>query len=133
MFDLNLERVGDVAVILCQGRMVRSDTVFKLRDTITGQRGVRAILLDLSELQSISGGGVGMLVFLREWARYRGIQLWLFDPPPSVRKSLTHVKSAKEIKVASMGEVMELLDWEGMPGLTTTKSKAREVFEPSAA
>jgi anti-anti-sigma factor len=113
--------------------MVRSDTVFQLRDTITEQRGVRAILLDLSELQSISGGGVGMLVFLREWARCRGVQLWLCDPPPAVRKSLTYSKSASEIKVASMSEVVELIDWEGLPGMRVTKSEPRALFEPSAA
>jgi anti-anti-sigma regulatory factor len=113
MFALHPEKIGEVAVILCEGRMVSSDAVFKLRDTITQQKGIRAVLLDFSELESIGGGGVGMLVFLREWARCRGIQLWLFDPPSSVRQSLNHVPSAAGLKVASLDEVLELLDWEG--------------------
>jgi anti-anti-sigma regulatory factor len=110
--------------------MVRSDAVFKLRDTITEQRDVRAILLDFSELESISGGGVGMLVFLRACARYRGIQLWLFDPLPSVRKSLKQMRSAAELKIASMSEVMELLGWEGLP---TIERHPRALFASSAA
>jgi anti-anti-sigma regulatory factor len=113
MFDLYAERIGCVAVIRCEGRMVHSDAVFKLRDGVTRQKSVSAILLDFSELESIGGGGVGMLVFLREWARNRGMQLWLFDPPHSVRRSLQQIPSAAELKIASMDEVLELLDWEG--------------------
>jgi anti-anti-sigma regulatory factor len=124
MFELYPEKIGDVAVILCEGRMVRSDAVFKLRDTITQQKDIRAVLLDFSELESISGGGVGMLVFLREWARHRGIQLWLFDPPSSVRQSLNHMRSAAGLKVASLDEVLELLDWEG-PRTKATRPKSR--------
>jgi anti-anti-sigma regulatory factor len=127
MFALHPEKIGEVAVIMCEGRMVNSDAVFKLRDTITRQKGIRAVLLDFSELESIGGGGVGMLVFLREWARYRGIQLWLFDPPSSVRQSLNHVPSAAGLKVASLDEVLELLDWEG------PRTKAQAGRKPVAA
>jgi anti-anti-sigma regulatory factor len=93
--------------------MVQSDAVFKLRDAVIRERQVSAILLDFSELEFLGGGGVGMLLFLREWTRYRGIQLWLFDPPYSVRQSLRRIPSAAALKVASMDEVLELLDWEG--------------------
>ena len=130
MFALHPEKIGEVAVIMCEGRMVNSDAVFKLRDTITQQKGIRAVLLDFSELESIGGGGVGMLVFLREWARYRGIQLWLFDPPSSVRQSLNHVPSAAGLKVASLDEVLELLDWEGP---RTKAARARAGRKPLAA
>jgi anti-anti-sigma regulatory factor len=126
MFELHPEKIGDVAVILCEGRMVRSDAVFKLRDTITQQKDIRAVLLDFSELEAISGGGVGMLVFLREWARYRGIQLWLFDPPSTVRQSLNHMRSAARLKVASLDEVLELLDWEGPHTKATHHGSNRE-------
>jgi anti-anti-sigma regulatory factor len=93
--------------------MVQSDAVFKLRDAVILERQVSAILLDFSELEFLGGGGVGMLVFLREWTRNHGIELWLFDPPYSVRQSLQRVPSAAALKVATMDEVLELLDWEG--------------------
>jgi anti-anti-sigma regulatory factor len=122
MFDLHTERIGSVAVIQCEGRMVHSDAVFNLREATVYQRGASAVLLDFSELDSIGGGGVGMLVFLREWARCRGIQLWLFDPPSQVRRSLKQIPSAADLKVASMDEVLELLQWEG----------PRRTFAPSS-
>jgi anti-anti-sigma regulatory factor len=113
MFHSQTEKIGNVAVIQCQGRLIRSDAVFNLRDAIMEQRNVSVILVDLSELESIGGGGIGMLVFLREWASCRGIQLWLFDPPSQIRRSLKQIPSTAGLKVASMHEVLELLGWEG--------------------
>ena len=48
MFDLHAERIGSVAVIRCEGRMVQSDAVFKLRDAVIRERQVSAILLDFA-------------------------------------------------------------------------------------
>lgn len=88
MFKLQVDNFGKVAVVHCQGRIVRSDSAFRLRDAVTEQRDARIVLLDLSGVRALEGGGLGMLLFLRLWTRCRGIQLKVFDPPARVRKSL---------------------------------------------
>jgi anti-anti-sigma regulatory factor len=113
MFAVHNEKIGDVAVILCEGRMVGSDAAFRLRDEVRRQREARVVLLDLSELQSLGGDALGMLVFLQAWARSVGIEFKLFDPPLEVRKSLQRLRSAAEFEMASIDDVLDLLHWDG--------------------
>jgi hypothetical protein len=40
MFNLNVEKIGKVVVVYCEGRLVRSDAAFRLRDAVTQQRDV---------------------------------------------------------------------------------------------
>jgi len=94
MANVQIERIADVAVVYCDGRIVHSDAAFRLRDAVTRQADARVIVLDLSDLKALEGGGLGMLLFLHHWSRDRGIQLKLFDPPHRVRS---------------------LLDWEARP------------------
>jgi anti-anti-sigma regulatory factor len=110
MLNLNVEKIGDVAVVHCEGRIVRSDAAFRLRDTVTQQRDARVVLLDLSDVGALEGGGLGMLVFLQMWTRAHGIQFKVFDPPAVVRQSLERARSAA-IEIAGMGEVLSLLGW----------------------
>ena len=41
MLKLNVENIGDLAIVECEGRIVRSESAFKLRDVVTshGQAG----------------------------------------------------------------------------------------------
>jgi anti-anti-sigma regulatory factor len=112
MFNLNVEKMGPVAVVHCEGRIVRSDAAFRLRDAVTQQRDARVVLLDLSGVEALEGGGLGMLLFLQMWTRDHGIQLKVFDPPAGVRQSLERTRSAAAVEIAGMGEVLSLLSWE---------------------
>jgi anti-anti-sigma factor len=112
MFKVNIERIGDVAVIHCEGRVVHSEAAFGLRNAVTQQRDARVILLDLSDLQSLESGGLGMLVFLQRWTRDRGIQLKVFDPPAFLQQRLERVHFATELEIAGMREALSLLGWE---------------------
>lgn len=111
MLKVTIERIGDVAVIHCEGRVVRSAAAFRLRDVVTQQRNVRVVLVDLSNVQSVEGGGLGMLVFLQRWAREHGIQFKIFDPPDPVQQRLQHVRQASELEIAGASEVLALLSW----------------------
>jgi anti-anti-sigma regulatory factor len=113
MLNVHIEKIGDVTVVQCEGRIVRSDAAFKLRDAVTQQIDARVILLDLSEVETLGGGGLGMLVFLQQWSRKYGIDLKLFDPPDPIRRSLERVSSTTEFEIASTEEILSLLDWEG--------------------
>jgi len=112
MLKVNIENIGDVAVIHCEGRVVQSAAAFRLRDAVTHQSNARVVLLDLSDVQALEGGGLGMLVFLQRWTSEHGIQLKVFDPPAFVRQRLEQVRSASELEIAGMSEVLALLGWE---------------------
>jgi anti-anti-sigma regulatory factor len=111
MLTLHTERFVEVAVIQCQGRIVQDDAAFKLRDAVRQQRSARAILLDFSEVQALEGGGLGMLLFLQQWTRDRGIRFQVFDPPRRVRQALERVRSTAVIEIAGMSDVLSLIGW----------------------
>ena len=109
MLNIHTENIGELAVIECEGRIDRSEAAFKLREAVTKQRDVRIIVLDLSEVFAIEGGGLGMLVFLHRWAYDHDIRLKLFNPRQSVHDRLEHAKSMREFDIATLDEMMALL------------------------
>ena len=111
MLNLTVEKIGKVAVLHCEGRIVRSDAAFRLRDAVTQQRRASVVLLDLSGVKALEGGGLGMLLFLQMWTRAHGIQFKVFDPPTGIRQSLERISSAAAVEIAGTGEVLSLLGW----------------------
>jgi anti-anti-sigma regulatory factor len=111
MLNLTVEKIGKVAVLHCEGRIVQSDAAFRLRDAVTQQRRSSVVLLDLSGVKALEGGGLGMLLFLQMWTRAHGIQFRVFDPPSGIRQSLERISSAAAVEIAGTGEVLSLLGW----------------------
>ncbi|HXM67756.1 MAG TPA: STAS domain-containing protein [Candidatus Acidoferrum sp.] len=109
MLRIYIENIGAMAVIECEGRIVRSEDAFKLRNAVNLQSDARIIVLDLSEVSAIAGGGLGMLVFLQQWAYDHDIRLKLFNPRLSVRDRLEHASSMREFDFATLDEMMALL------------------------
>jgi anti-anti-sigma regulatory factor len=109
MLALHVENLSDLAVVECKGRIIRSDAVFKLRDVVLAQAAARIIALDLSEVQAIGGGGLGMLVFLERWARDHDIQFKLYSPSRSVVEGLVRNRSILNFEIASFHEMIGIL------------------------
>lgn len=109
MLDLHIEKIGDLAVVECEGGVVRSEAAFKLREAVTSLRNARVIVLDLSEVRAIEGGGLGMILFLKRWAYDHDIQFKLFNPTRSVRDRLALVNPITELDIATFHEMMALL------------------------
>ena len=109
MLRVVIEKIGEVAVVECQGRIVRSEAAFKLRKLVTSLEGVPIIVLDLSDVSAIEGGGLGMLLFLQRWAYEHGIQLKLFNPTTSVLDRLQLVSSIRRFDIVSSHEMLALL------------------------
>jgi anti-anti-sigma regulatory factor len=109
MLSVHTENIGEIAVVECEGRIVRSGDAFKLRDVVNLQSDSRIIVLDLSEVSAIAGGGLGMLVFLQRWAYEHDIKLKLFNPRLSVRSRLKHTNSMGAFDIATLDEMMALL------------------------
>jgi anti-anti-sigma regulatory factor len=93
----------------CEGRIVRSEAAFKLREAVMSLRNARIIVLDLSEVGAIEGGGLGMLLFLQRWACDHDIQFKLFNPTKSVRDRLALVNPIAGLDIATLHEMMALL------------------------
>ena len=109
MLSIRVENLSDLAIIECKGRIVRSESVFKLRDVVQEQADARVIALDLSAVEAIGGGGLGMLVLLDRWARDHDIQLKLFSPSRSVVDGLVHNRLMPNVEIATFHEMMDLL------------------------
>jgi anti-anti-sigma regulatory factor len=106
---VNIEKLGELRVVECDGRIVRSEAAFALRDGITSQSDARVIVLDLSEVNAIEGGGLGMLMFLQRWAQNHGIRLTLFNPRIAVRARLESSNPAATLDILSLEELLDLL------------------------
>jgi anti-anti-sigma regulatory factor len=108
MLAIRVKNLGDLAVIECKGRIVRSDTVFKLRNVVQAQDS-NIIALDLSEVEAIGGGGLGMLAYLERWTRENNTQLKLFCPSKPVLEGLAQNRSIANFEIASFHEMMSIL------------------------
>jgi anti-anti-sigma regulatory factor len=123
MLNVTVENIGELAVVECEGRIVQREAALKLRQAVTSQSDARIVVLELSEVHAIEGGGLGMLVFLRRWARDHNIRFLLFNPSKSVRSGLKRIRSISEFYIPTMDEVMG-------PCLHTLAADTRWRLEP---
>jgi len=109
MLAIRVETLGELAIVECKGRIVRSESVFKLSEAVLAQASSRIIVLDLSEVEAIGGGGLGMLVLLERWARDRRIQFQLSNPSRAVVQGLVNNRSILNFEIATFQEMMGIL------------------------
>jgi len=105
---IKFEQTSDVAVVKCGRRLVRGKALPSLKGAVTSLSGLRVIVLDLSEVETLDGGGLGMLVFLHEWTRAAGIQLKLVNPSSLVLEMLTRTRLTSVLHVSSIVDVVEI-------------------------
>jgi anti-anti-sigma factor len=103
------EQADDVAVLQCSGRIVRGEALHFLKDAVTTLKAPRMIVLDLTDIEMLDGGGLGMLVFLHRWTRDRGIQLKLVNPSTFVREVLDRTRLSCVFNISSVDDVVEIL------------------------
>jgi anti-anti-sigma regulatory factor len=109
MLNVIVGHIGELAVVECEGSIVQSEAAFKLREAVTSQTDARIVVIELSDVRAIEGGGLGMLVFLQRWARDHNIRFLLFNPSKSVRSRLKRAKSIARIYIATLEEMMALV------------------------
>jgi len=109
MLNIHVEKIGEMAVVDCEGRMEQGEDSFRLREAVTSQHDVGTIVVDLSEVTAIEGSSIGMLVFLQRWARDYNIRFRLFNPSKFVREQLRKVGSIAEFDIPTLHEMMALL------------------------
>ena len=109
MLNVTVENIGELMVVECEGKIVQREAALKLRQAVTSQTDARIVVLELSEVHAIASGGLGMLVFLRRWARDHNIRFLLFNPSKSVRDGLKRIGSISEFYFPTMDEMVALL------------------------
>jgi hypothetical protein len=53
MPSVHVDKIGEMAIIECAGRFVRTETAVKLRDAVTSQTDAHVVVLDLTEMHAI--------------------------------------------------------------------------------
>jgi len=99
MLTIGLERKGSTTIVRCVGRIVVSEELSKLRDAVLCELDSQVIVLDVTQVEAIDGGGIGLLVFLRALALVAGFELKLMNPTRRVLEllKLTNLDSVFEI------------------------------------
>jgi hypothetical protein len=62
---VNIDTLGEMAIVECAGRFVRNDAASKLRNAVISQTNARVVVLDLTQMDAI-GGGAGDALALAE-------------------------------------------------------------------
>jgi anti-anti-sigma factor len=109
MISVSCDKSGDVAVVKCAGRMVRGEAVETLKRTVVAQAGARIVAIDMSDVEALDGGGLGMLVFLHRWAGDNGTQLKLVNPSHHVHEMLERTGLDRVIDVSSLRDALTVL------------------------
>ena len=108
-FEIRSEKTGDVAILQCRGRLVRGEAIYTLREAVTSHPDARIVVLDLSGVSSMDGGGLGMLSLVHRWTWDRGTTLKLVNPSPFVRELLDRTRLACIFDISSVDDAVEIL------------------------
>src|SRR6202162_1760195 len=105
MPSVHVDNLGEMEIVECAGKVVRTAAASKLQDAVTSQIQARVVVLDLTEMHAIGGGGLGVLVHLKRWAQDHGIRFKLFNPCRPVRDKLKQINC----EIATLEQMMTLL------------------------
>jgi anti-anti-sigma factor len=104
-----IERIEDVAVVRCAGRMVRGSALDAFRREIESLAHVRVVVLDLSEIQQVDAGGLGTLLLVRRWAVQNSARLKLVNPPTFFRRMLEATCLSSVFEISSLMDALSIL------------------------
>ena len=107
-FYISSEQIGDVAVLQCAGRFVGPESLSVLKQAVTSLSRLRVIVLDLSSVEALDARGLGMLVFLHNWACATGIQVKLVNPSKLVREMLEVTALTSVLHVSSVDDIIDM-------------------------
>ncbi len=109
MLTIDVEKASDVTVVHCGGRLVRGAEVATLRNAVVSEKTARIMVLDLSQLEFMDGGGLNALVSLHHWTRNHGVQLKLVNPSRFVNEMLTRTRLNRVFEISSLHDALRVL------------------------
>ena len=108
MLSLRIEKLGDITLIHCVGRMVFPyNREFRIR--LLQQLQTRTLVLEFVDTIAIDASGLGLLVSLRTWATQTGRALKLMNVTPRVEQLLEMTRLRSEFETCSAREMLDLL------------------------
>lgn len=87
VFTLEVQDHPHVVILRCTGRIMRGAGADALRQAVMGQ-GQHRLVIELSGVESMDAGGLGLLVELHNWAQARHQSMQLVNPTGRVRQLL---------------------------------------------
>ena len=108
-----VECLHDVAVVRCSGRLVRGKALDDFRRGIERLEHLRVLVVDLSEIEQVDAGGLGVLLLVRRWARLNSVQMKLVNPSPFVLRLLQATRLTAVFEISSLEEALCILQSPG--------------------
>jgi anti-anti-sigma factor len=87
MLKVHAKKLGTVAILCPQGRIVNGETEI-LRNAVHSLSEVSAVLLDFARVTTVDAGGLGVMLELRAQAESKGIRFELMNVTKWVSKVL---------------------------------------------
>jgi len=75
MVSVKIENSGKLAVLRCSGRIVAGEEAWTLFNAAISVENKRVMVLDLTEVTSADARGLGVMLFLKQWAGGAGVKL----------------------------------------------------------
>jgi anti-anti-sigma factor len=108
MLVVNIHNLEDGVLLRCTGRIVAGEEVNILRSVAMAHSHRKQIVLDLANVSTLDGAGIGMLAFLQGRVRNNGLHLRIQNPSPHVRELLELTNLDSVIEVASSDEFQQI-------------------------
>ena len=98
MLKITVQKLGDIHVLRCHGRIVAGDAGSILRKVVLSRGHTGMVVIDLARVERIDAGGLGILLGLRESSRSRAITFKLMNATKRVEEILevTHLQHVFE-------------------------------------
>ena len=91
MLKVHTSKFGNVALVCVKGRIVAGETD-GLRNAVLAQVNTSVVVLDLTHVNTIDAGGLGVMLELREETESRGVEFRLAHVTQLVRRILEITK-----------------------------------------
>lgn len=103
MLKVHTRKLGNVAVVSVQGRIVNGETA-SLREEIDSQSRVNTVLLDLGRVSTIDASGLGLMLEMREQTQSKGMRFKLMNVTRLVGRVLEITKLDSVFEIAAAAE-----------------------------
>jgi anti-anti-sigma factor len=108
MLVVNIHNLENGVLLRCTGRIVAGEEVNILRSVALAHSDKKEIVLDLANVSTLDGAGIGMLAFLQGNVRGNGLRLRIQNPSTHVREVLELTNLDSVIEVTPSDEFQEI-------------------------
>jgi anti-anti-sigma factor len=108
MLSLRIQKMGDIAIVHCTGR-IAFPYARELRIALHRELRTRTVVLNLADTMAIDAYGLGVLVSIRTRAKQTGRVLKLMNLKPWTEQLLQLTKLESEFEICTASEMLDLL------------------------